>query len=168
MKGTFASFSEEPEDREAYWLVDEEKVAGQGTPDAKELLLTEDMVGKKVRFVTVGYFADDVEVESVSDPLTVRVKLAEVSPPTVEGTPEVGATLKVAKPAVFNDDSPDVTVSHKWYRDFVTVVGEGDTYTLTKDDVGSTIYYSAEAIRPGEAFPAYSDDLLQRRGDPSG
>ncbi|WP_286690718.1 LPXTG cell wall anchor domain-containing protein [Aeromicrobium sp. REDSEA-S38_B2] len=159
VKGTFASFSEEPEDREAYWLVDEEKVAGQGTPDAKELLLTEDMVGKKVRFVTVGYFADDVEVESVSDPLTVRVKLAEVSPPTVEGTPEVGATLKVAKPAVFNDDSPDVTVSHKWYRDFVTVVGEGDTYTLTKDDVGSTIYYSAEAIRPGEAFPAYSFDF---------
>ena len=159
VKGTFASFSEEPEDREAYWLVDEEKVAGQGTPDAKELLLTEDMVGKKVRFVTVGYFADDVEVESVSDPLTVRVKLAEVSPPTVEGTPEVGATLKVAKPAVFNDDSPDVTISHKWYRDFVTVVGEGDTYTLTKDDVGSTIYYSAEAIRPGEAFPAYSFDF---------
>ncbi len=159
VKGTFATFSEEPEDRESYWLVDDQKLAGQGTADAKELALTEDMVGKEVRFVTVGYFADDVEVESVSEPLTVRVKLVEVTPPTIEGSPEVGSTLKVAKPAVFNDDSPDVTIAHKWYRDFNEVVGEGETYTLTKDDVGSTIYYSAEAIRPGEAFPAYSFDF---------
>ncbi|WP_257728699.1 hypothetical protein [Aeromicrobium sp. 50.2.37] len=159
VKGTFATFSDELEDREAYWLVDEEKVAGQGTPEAKELLLTEDMVGKKVRFVTVGYFADDVEVESVSEPLTVRVKLTEVSPAKVEGAPEVGSTLKVTEPAVFSDDSPDVTITHKWYRDFVDVVGEGETYTVTKDDLGSTIYYSAEAIRPGEAFPAYSFDF---------
>ena len=159
VKGTFATFSEELEDREAYWLVDEEKVAGQGTPEAKELLLTEDMVGKKVRFVTVGYFADDVEVESVSEPLTVRVKLAEVSPAKVEGAPEVGSTLKVTEPAVFSDDASDVTITHKWYRDFVDVVGEGETYTLTKEDLGSTIYYSAEAIRPGEAFPAYSFDF---------
>ncbi len=159
VKGTFATFSEEPEDRESYWLVGDERVAGQGTAEVKQLLLTEDMVGKEVRFVTVGYFADDVEVTSKSEPVTVRKKLAEVTPPTIEGAPEVGSVLKVAKPATFNDDSSDVTISHKWYRNFEEVVGEGETYTVTKDDIGKTIYYSAEAIRPGEDFPAYSFDF---------
>ncbi|MEH3034324.1 MAG: hypothetical protein PGN07_09870, partial [Aeromicrobium erythreum] len=109
--GTFATFSEETEDRETYWLVDDDRLAGQGTADRKELALTDEMVGKKVRFVTVGYFADDVEVTSRSEPVTVRKQLAEVSPPSIEGSPQVGSRLTIKTPAVFNDDSSDVTIS---------------------------------------------------------
>src|SRR5699024_10006418 len=107
---------------------------------------------------------------SFSDPVAVVAPLAvaDDSKPeiSVEGDadPQVGETL-IATDAKFNDDT-FAEVSGQWYRDGDKIDGAtGDTYTLSGDDIGSTITYQSTATRgEGEDLESVTSDKSNEIG----
>src|SRR5699024_9229705 len=134
---------------------------------------TENYAGYWLRFRAKAFYltpSGPVGVASFSDPVAVVAPLAvaDDSKPeiSVEGDadPQVGETL-IATDAKFNDDT-FAEVSGQRYRDGDKIDGTtGDTYTLSGDDIGSTITYQSTATRgEGEDLESVTSDKSNEIG----
>lgn len=166
LTGTPATYDSTPTNISTRWYADgTEIVEARNNPI---LTLTPDTVGKGIQFESRATWSADQgslpAITSKSEPVVVRIALAEVAEPVIEGDPVVGSEVRVVSRAVFSDDSDDVVVSGMWLRDYMTPVGFEETYTLTADDIGSTIVWSEIADRiPGEP-QAYSFSIATAIG----
>src|SRR5699024_9378795 len=126
---------------------------------------TESYVGYWLRYRTMAAYnlsSGIVQLYSYSDPVAVVAPLAveDGSKPEItikDGDKlQAGSTLK-ATDATFNDDE-FASVAGQWYSDGGKIPGAtGNTYTLTGDDVGSTITYKSTATRGDEEVSSESD-----------
>ena len=72
---------------------------------------------------------------------------SETSAPAISGTGEVGQTLSVSTPAVWNLGEPPATITSTWLRNGAPIAGsEGSsTYLVVGADDGTTISYQETA-----------------------
>jgi len=89
-----------------------------------------------------GSFAVWVKPDTSGDPVTVA------TPAAISGSPVVGETL-TATAATFAGGTPD-SVSSGWFVGETPLEGaDGDSYTITEADLGSTITYRTVATKAG-------------------
>ena len=75
--------------------------------------------------------------------------LAEVTPPSIAGTPQVGQTL-TGTPATFNDTTDAVTVTNQWLADGEVIEGATDvTLDLAEEQLDADITFRSTAAREG-------------------
>ena len=80
-------------------------------------------------------------------PIVTPVAPSETSAPAISGTGEVGQTLSVSTPAVWNLGEPPATITSTWLRNGTPISGsEGSsTYLVVALDDGTTITYQETA-----------------------
>jgi len=93
--------------------------------------------GTRLSVVATAHKAEWTDATLVSAPTGV-VTIGDIvvtGVPTISGTPRLGSTLTTTQPTA---TPASATATYQWVRGF-EVVGEGTSYTLGPDDVGSTI-----------------------------
>ena len=123
------------------WLADDADIQDA---TASTYTLTDDDVGTTIK-VRVSFTDDRDNQESLTSTataaVTARPNNAATGAPTISGTAQAGQTLTASTSDIVDDDGlDDVSYSYQWLADDADITdATASTYTLTDDDVGTTI-----------------------------
>jgi large repetitive protein len=147
------------------WLRNGAAIAGATGVDYE--VVTAD-VGKSISLRVTGNVAGYDPATAVSNAVTgvLGATTSAVTPPTIDGTGQVGTTLNATLPEW---DQTDITTTYRWLRDGVIASSGTLSYTVRDSDLGKTISFQVTGKKTGygDAVVTTPGVLVTAAGAPS-